>query len=351
MQVMRIAPLLLVFVAGCVQPADYPRVAATVETAPVASAGDAADDPAVWVNVTDPSASLILATDKRRGLVVYDLAGVERQFIARGRLNNVDLRRGVRLANAGSNAGSTTETTLAAATNRTTQSLDVFEVSAEGHVTFRLEQPIAMDDPYGICMMRADDGSASVFVNDKSGEYQQWQLTRAGELAPLLVASFALDSQPEGCVVDDRTGMLYAGEEAHGVWMMPADGRRAGEKKLIDRVGAGALVADVEGMSIYAKDAGRSFLVVSSQGDDSFAVYHIEDAHRYLGSFRVADHPQLPIDGVQETDGLDIAAHAMGEQFPQGVVVVQDDDNRLPPDNQNFKLIDWREVAAILPLR
>ncbi|MCY4278486.1 MAG: phytase [Gammaproteobacteria bacterium] len=343
MQAMRIAPLLLVFVASCAQPADYPRVAATVETAPVASKRDAADDPAVWVNVADPRSSLILATDKRRGLAVYDLAGAERQFIERGRLNNVDLRRDVRLGGV--------ETTLAAATNRTTQSFDVFEVSDEGHVTFRIEQPIEMDDPYGICMMRDERGNASVFVNDKNGDYQEWRLTHAGELAPVLMASFALSSQPEGCVVDDRTGLLYAGEESRGVWVMPADASRADEMTLIDSVGEGPLVADVEGMSVYSGDAGRSFLVVSSQGDDSFAVYHIEDAHRYLGSFRVTDHPELPIDGVQETDGLDITAHALGDQFPQGMLVVQDGDNRLPPDNQNFKLIDWREVAAIFPLR
>ncbi len=41
----------------------------------------------------------------------------------------------------------------------------------------------------------------------------------------------------------------------------------------------------------------------------------------------------------------------LGDQFPQGMLVVQDGDNRLPPDNQNFKLIDWREVTAALSLR
>ncbi len=334
--------LLLVFILGC-EPRDYPLIAATTETVPVKSSGDAADDAAIWVNVADPSSSLILATDKRRGLAVYDLAGSERQFIERGRLNNVDLRLNVLLDGA--------ETTLAVATNRTIRSLDVFAVSADGQVSFRFEQPLEMDDPYGVCMMRAGDGSAHVFVNDKNGDYQQWQLTRAGELVPALTASFALNSQPEGCVVDDRAGLLYLGEEARGVWVMPADAGRAAEMTLLDSTENAPLVADVEGMAIYQANVAQSYLLVSSQGDDSFAVYHIEDAHRYLGSFRVQDHPELQIDGVQDTDGLDVTAHALGSDFPQGLLVVQDGDNRRPRENQNFKLIDWREVAAILPLR
>ncbi|MCY4344038.1 MAG: phytase [Gammaproteobacteria bacterium] len=335
-------PLPLVLLLGCGQP-DYPRVAASAETAPVASSGDAADDPAIWVNPANPDSSLILATDKRRGLAVYDLAGNERQFIERGRLNNVDLRSGIGLDGA--------EATLAVATNRTTRSLDVFEVSEEGQVSFRLEQPLDMADPYGICMTRADDGSASVFVNDKNGDYQQWQLTRADQLAPQLRASFALESQPEGCVVDDRAGQLYLGEEARGVWVMPADGGRAAEMTLVDGTENGPLVADVEGMAIYQAAIGQSYLVVSSQGDDSFALYDIKDGHRHVGSFRAADHPELRIDGVQETDGLDVTALALGSRFPQGLLVVQDGDNRRPRENQNFKLIDWREVAAALPLR
>ena len=344
MRLVRILPaLLLVAVLGCQDRSDLPRISASVETTPVASSDDAADDPAIWVNLDDPSSSLILGTDKRRGLAVYDLAGNELQFIERGRLNNVDVRSNVSLGGS--------ETALAVATNRTTRSLDVFEVSAEGEVSFRLEQPLDLEDPYGVCMMRADDGSAVAFVNGKNGDYQQWQLTRAGELAPQHMGSFTLQSQPEGCVVDDGAGLLYAGEETRGVWVMPADASRADEMTLIDSTDNGPLVADVEGMAVYHQSEDRSYLVVSSQGDDSFAVYHIEDSNRYLGSFRVDDDPEVQIDGVQETDGLDVTAYALGSQFPQGLLVVQDGKNRHPRENQNFKLVDWREVAAVLPLR
>ena len=340
-------PLLtLALVSGCDDStnshADYPGILASVETDPVASRGDAADDPAIWVNHLDPESSLILGTDKKRGLAVYDLAGKELQFIERGDLNNVDLRQGILLEGR--------ETSLAAATNRTEITLDVFEVSQDGRLDFVLAQPLAMDEPYGLCMMRDENGGSSVFVNDKNGEYQHWQLAREGLLDPNFLGGFALESKPEGCVVDDTEAILYAGEEERGVWMMPADAARASEKALIDQTGGGRLVADVEGMAIYRASADLSYLVVSSQGDNSYAVYHIEDEHRYLGSFRVEDNSARNIDGAEETDGLDITSVALGKRFPSGLLVVQDGYNRNPDENQNFKLVDWRDVADLLHL-
>ena len=82
-----IAPALN-FVAPVVGP-----VMATVETVPVRSGGDAADDAAIWLHPTDGSQSMIIGTDKKKGLVVYDLTGLELQYLPDGQLVNVDLRR------------------------------------------------------------------------------------------------------------------------------------------------------------------------------------------------------------------------------------------------------------------
>ena len=79
--------------AGCGEvTGQTPQVQATVETEPVPSSGDAADDAAVWIHPTDPALSLILGTDKDAGLAAYDLAGVQVQFSPDGELNNVDVR-------------------------------------------------------------------------------------------------------------------------------------------------------------------------------------------------------------------------------------------------------------------
>src|SRR5687767_9180556 len=85
-------------------------VFASVETEPVQSKEDAADDPAIWLHPTDPSRSLVIGTDKKQGLDVYDLTGKRVQSLPDGRMNNVDLRYGFPLANR--------QVAIVAATNR-----------------------------------------------------------------------------------------------------------------------------------------------------------------------------------------------------------------------------------------
>src|SRR3546814_16085121 len=75
-----------------------PAVTALVETVPAGSYGDAADDPAIWANPGDPAASLVIATDKKAGLYVYDMRGEVVQFLPDGQMNNVDLREGFALS-------------------------------------------------------------------------------------------------------------------------------------------------------------------------------------------------------------------------------------------------------------
>jgi 3-phytase len=74
-------------------------IPAEVQTEGVPSTGDAADDPAIWHNATQPSQSRILATDKQGGLQVNDLQGKTVQYLPVGRLNNVDVRHGFKWGN------------------------------------------------------------------------------------------------------------------------------------------------------------------------------------------------------------------------------------------------------------
>src|SRR4051812_48802963 len=56
---------------------EEPKVApvAAVQTEPVPSKGDAADDPAIWIHPTDPTVSMVMGTDKKGGLNGFDLDG------------------------------------------------------------------------------------------------------------------------------------------------------------------------------------------------------------------------------------------------------------------------------------
>ena len=157
------------------------------------------------------------------------------------------------------------------------------------------------------------------------------------------------ETQPEGCVADDDAGVLYIGEEGYGVWTLPADPGEPAELAPFAAIADGGLVADVERLALYQPgnaelDAKPSYLVVSSQGDDSYAVYDTQTRAR-LGSFRVGGHPQ--IDETSNTDGIAVTSSPL-PGFPDGLLVVQDGDN--PGGNQNFKLVSWSEVGRTLGL-
>lgn len=72
---------------------DIIAVPAVAETVSVGTVGDdAADDPAIWRNPGDPSQSLIIGTDKKADIHVYDLQGQQKSFLAADAVNNIDIR-------------------------------------------------------------------------------------------------------------------------------------------------------------------------------------------------------------------------------------------------------------------
>ncbi|MDN3486193.1 phytase [Pseudoalteromonas sp. APC 3224] len=314
---------------------------ASAQTTPVAAFGDAADDPAIWINEQDAKNSLILGTDKRRGLMVYDLAGNKVQSLNIGRLNNVDVRQ---------HQGINNEThTWITASNRTLNSISVFTVDGENKVNHVTEIATNLPEIYGMCMYSSDSGHY-VFVNDKSGLFQQYKLTGDQDnLSGELVREFTLPSQPEGCSADDKLGQLFAGEEDAGIWYIgaePTAGNKAVKLQSVNK----QLVADVEGMEIYHANDAR-YLVVSSQGDNSYVLYNISDDKQpslsFAGKFNVIANLDKGIDGVGETDGLTVTATAL-PGYPEGMLIVQDGYNRMPLQPQNFKIIDWREVKKAI---
>lgn len=103
-------------------------------------------------------------------------------------------------------------------------------------------------------------------------------------------------------------------------------------------------------MALWRGRAGHGYLVVSSQGEHAYAVYRREGNNDYLGKFRIVDDAAQGINGAEETDGLDVTSFNLGGVYAQGLLVVQDGDNRLPTAHQNFKLVPWQAVAEGLSL-
>jgi 3-phytase len=318
-----------------------PVVQPSGQTVPVRGSGDAADDPAIWVHPRTPAASRILGTDKKLGLAVYDLQGRETQFLPVGRVNNVDLRQGLRYGSA--------RWDLAVASQRDRKTVVVFQISASGQLTPAAELPTGLDDVYGICSGRNPAGGLDIFVNDKDGRVQQIRLQREGQAwTGQPVAQFRLDTQPEGCVVDEAGQQLFIGEEKRGLWRLALDAQgRMGAAQLVLPVGE-VLTADVEGMAVH-RSARGAWLVVSAQGSDSFVVLDAQPPFAVKGRFRVGLNAALGIDAVSETDGLDVTAANLGGVYGEGLLVVQDGHKRWPLGRQNFKLVPWSEVVRVMP--
>lgn len=338
---------ILAALAGCATGATPPVTAvvpALGETQAVASARDAADDPAIWRNPADPAASLIVATDKQAGLYVYGLDGRTRSQLAAGRVNNVDLRDGVDIAG--------TPGVLVAASDRTDPAhgkVALFRLdAATAGLTALGALPVADGEAYGFCLWRrAADRAVFAFVVMKDGRVVQVRLDLSGAAPKAeVVRQVKLATQAEGCAADDRTGQLYVAEEDVGLWRIDADPAGSPAPQVFARVDGAMLVADAEGVAIAPQGADGGYLVASSQGDSAYAVYRLPDA-RYMGRFRIVAGP-TGVDGTSETDGIEVALGGFGPDFPEGVLIAQDGDNA--PEDQNFKLISWAAVRAALKL-
>lgn len=322
-------------------------VPAVVETAPVEAGDDAADDPAIWVNPADASASLVLGTNKKGGLYSYRLDGSVHQFLPLGRLNNVDLRPNVVVGDA--------TITLVAATNRTDKSITLLSLDpATGMMAAAADglQATGFADPYGLCLYTSRiSGKSYVIANDKDGTYKQWEVTAstASKVKLRQVRTFAVGSTAEGCVADDETGMLYINEEDVALYAYKAEPDAGNERSVIAAVAdMPVLKDDLEGVALYDAGNGEGYIVASSQGNNSYALFDRKAPHAYVGSFHVTASADGTVDGTSETDGLEVTSTALGDAFPEGLFVAQDGLNTDPDARQNFKLVSWAEIAQAL---
>jgi 3-phytase len=321
------------------------QLCANAETQPVISesGADAADDPAIWPNPQDPDRSLVLGTNKKGGLCVYDVNGKQLQFIAAGRLNNVDLRDGFTYQNK--------PVVLVAASNRNFNSISLFYIDPQtGVVSDTIANiPSKVGEVHGLCMYRnIQNNLFYAIVNGKDGKIEQWEITSTrNKINYKLTRNFAVVTQPEGMVADDETGMLYLGVEDEGIYSANLNNQAFALTLIKESTEENpAIKYDIEGLSFFNYQ-NHKYLVVSSQGNFSYALFNVTMQPVYMKSFVITDQT---IDGTEETDGLDITLKNCGKNFPDGVLVVQDGKNMNgdKEENQNFKIINALKIISIL---
>ncbi len=387
--------------AGPQKPEPEP-LTAVLDTPALWADDDAdADDPAIWIDEDDREDSLVITTAKEAGLYVYDLEGQEVQHVEPkpapgeedegGRYNNVDLIEDFELDGE--------EVDLAVASDRGMDDIGFFviddgmltEVTAPdaGHIFSASQEEVNEGHTaYGLATWQDDSGAYALVSRNSETDVALLELVANadGTVGWDLVRTLALPAaftmpdgsswttcddpgqyaQVEGMVVDEKTGTAYLGQELVGIWKVDAD--LTGEPELVDTAvefglpgeydvetdecvygenlgfGGDVLRTDIEGLTIYRTKGKKGYLLASSQGDDSYAVYELQDDNDYVGSFGTADGD---VDSTQHSDGADVVNVSL-PGYDGGLLVLQDGDNTPEGSDEsstNFKFLAWEDVA------
>lgn len=333
-----------------------------IETARTTMPGPDADDVAFWIHPTDPTKSMIIATQKEAGYSIYDIDGktLLDRLPAEIRYNNVDVIYGFNLG------GETIDVALFS--DRKFNKFILYKITTSAPYLEDITDYASMElftakDPgedtaYGEAVFKSPvTGKFYAYATQAATNLvRQFELVeKNGKIGWNLVRTITLaagddDEQAEGMVVDQEYGVLYISQEPVGVYRVNAepDGGDVtlDEDNMIVEEGDNNVAEDVEGLTLYYKDNGEGYLMVSSQGNFTYAVFD-RKTNAYIRSFVIADDGK-GIDGAQETDSLDVTNIPLGTRFPHGVLIVQDgiDTTADPNDTEtNFKWVPWEDVA------
>ena len=307
----------------------YKEVTANVETEPVFAGDDAADDMCILENFNKPENSLIISSDKKYGIIVYDLNGAKLHDYKVGRINNVDII----------SSKSFEDKYVVAGTNRTYNSIDIYLFNSSGeleNLILRKEIP-SLKDVYGVTFYR-DNFNTYLFISDKKGNIEQWSYNNDEVNSEIkFVRKLKFSSLVEGLVADESKGKIYIGQERKGIWELNAFPSFDSQKKLIFKKSKN-FKPDFEGLAMRDDGNGEGYLIASVQGSSGYLIIDRKSLDAKI-FFRIIDGDK--IDGTTETDGIDVTS-IKTLKFPNGFFIAQDDDN--DGLNQNFKLVDWNKI-------
>lgn len=335
------------------------RVQPAVQTE---SAGDDADDPAIWVHPKDASRSLVIGTNKaaapRGALVVYGLDGKVRQKIeGLDRPNNVDVEYGLRLG--------VRRADIAVVTERYQKRMRVFridektgmleDVSAGGGLPVLEQREGRGREPMGIGLYRRQrDGAVFAIVSPKEGPLdgylEQYLLEDdgTGKVRGRKVREFGAFSgagEIEAVAVDDELGYVYYADEDAGIRKYHADPDHPLARRELALFGRTGYQGNREGLAVYETGKGKGYLVSTDQvkGGSRYLLYRREgtaaDPHDHSGVVAVIEG------GADATDGIEAVARPMGKAFPRGMLAAMNSAGK------NFFLYNWAEIEAALGRR
>jgi len=280
---------------------------------------DDTDDMCIWIHPTDATLSTIIVADKAADTVaVFDIEGNVLQTIqlfqsptGSEQPGNIDLRYGFSLDG---------ELVDIVALNQRSSSqgrgFRIYKIDPDTRLLTRIDDGAEMAHAnYGMCLYKSPfTGKIYAFATSSSQGVEQYELVDNGEGQVSLIFVRAWTQRKcEGAVADDELGYVYIAEEKSGLWRYDAEPDGSIEGTNIAVVGENGYESDAEGATIYYAPDGGGYIIASSQGNNTFLVYDRLPPHAYVKTFA--------LEGVEETDGVDVTNVNLGPTFPSGLFV------------------------------
>jgi 3-phytase len=305
------------------------------------------DDPAIWINPSDLSKSLILGTDKggetgEGALYVFRLDGSvdsARTVWNLQRPNNVDVAYGFSFRGG--------KIDIAVCTERNTNTIRVFAlpdmkpIDGGGIPVFEKGDERA---PMGIALFTdLPTNNIYAFVSRKSGPeigyLHQYKLIEdstgvvKGDWIRA-IGRFEGGKEIEAIAVDNELGYLYYSDEGSGVRKYYAHPDSSDQELAF--FGKEDIKEDHEGISIYKADDGTGYILLSDQQSNEFHIFPREGEAGNPHS-----HPLLKVVkmATRESDGSDVSNVSLNETFTNGLFVAMSTDG-------TFQLYKWEDIAG-----
>ena len=286
------------------------------------------DDPAIWINAQDASASIVFGTDKDTdgGVFAFDLEGKiipEKSITNIERPNNVDLRYGFPLTDS-------TETDIIAFTERERKMLRIYSVpdmkalDGGGFPVFDDDSNEAFQYPMGVSLYKSPiDGAFYAIVGRKTGPLEnylyQYKITsKADSLVGFDLVrkfgSFSGKKEIEAIAVDDALGYVYYSDEGDSVKKYYAEPSKGNEQ--LAAFGQEDFLEDIEGIAIASYPDDSGMIIVSDQQRGQFNLYD-RKTNAFIKALNLT---------TTETDGCEVVTVPLNGTFKNGLFVAMNDD-------------------------
>lgn len=296
------------------------------------------DDPAIWVNPTNPAESIVFGTDKETNGAIYafDLKGKiieEKTLRDMKRPNNIDLVYQV-------SVNDSVSLDIIAFTERERQQIRVFSVpdmqplDNGGFKVFEDETNEEYKWPMGIALYKSPvDGKVFAVVGRKDGPAEgylyQYELQPTGAgLQAVLVRKFGTFSgkkEIEAIAVDAENGHIYYSDEQFGIHKYYAEPSKGNQELSV--FGKDKFLSDIEGIAIAKISEKGGYIIISDQQRGTFNVFDRE-TNTFIKAINLA---------TIETDGCDVVTSKLSSNFPNGLFVAMN-------DSKEFYFYDFRKI-------